>query len=88
MEGVSLYPGTKHSTATDLKNTFGYEAAIEATGHTTDKAFGRYILRDSNKLRSLYSYARSGKALAKNFSHQKDGNILNLNGKDSRGRGI
>jgi len=44
VEGVSVYPGTKHSTATFLKQELGYQAAKEATGHTTDKAFGGYII--------------------------------------------
>ncbi len=88
VEGVSLYPGTKHSTATDLKNTLGYQQAKEATGHTTDKAFGRYILGAPESLRVLYAHARSGKDLAKDFCHSQGDNLLNLKDKDSRGRGI
>ena len=88
VEGVSVYPGTKHSTATFLRKELGKEAAKEATGHTTDKAFGRYILGDADSLRGLYAHARADKGLTKNFSHQKDGKVLNLKDKGSRGRGI
>ena len=88
VKGVSLYPGTKHSTATDLKNTFGYQQAKEATGHTTDKAFGRYILGNVDSLRGLYAHARADKGLTKNFSHQKDVKLLNFKEESNRGRGI
>lgn len=88
VEGVSVYPGTKHSTATFLKKELGYQAAKEATGHTTDKAFGRYIIGDPNDLRALYAYARPGKDLAKNFNPSKSSNLLDFKVEMSRGRGI
>lgn len=78
VEGVSLYPGTKHSTATDLKNTFGYQAAKEATGHTTDKAFGRYILGDPEGLRSLYAHARADTTLTPLLGPKNVFKVLNL----------
>jgi len=78
VEGVSVYPGTKHSTATFLRKELGKEAAKEATGHTTDKAFLRYIGDDSDNLKALYSFARPDKGLTKDFCHKKDGNLLNF----------
>ncbi|WAC08738.1 MAG: hypothetical protein OS130_05990 [Thermodesulfobacteriota bacterium] len=48
---MSLYPGTKHSTATDLKNTLDAELAREATRHSTNKALERYIIGDPEDLR-------------------------------------
>ncbi len=43
IEGVTLYPGTKHSTVTAVGNMRGIDAAIALTGHRTNKAFFRYF---------------------------------------------
>jgi len=76
IEGVPLYPGTKHSTATDLKRSLGAARAREATGHSTNKAFERYIVGDPEDLRALYAYARPGKELAKDFCPSEKSNLL------------
>ncbi|WAC08963.1 MAG: hypothetical protein OS130_07215 [Thermodesulfobacteriota bacterium] len=78
VEGVPLYPGTKHSTATDLKRSLGATRAREATGHTTNKAFERYIVGDPEDLRALYAYARPDKGLTKNSCPSGNGNLLKL----------
>jgi len=39
--GVSLYPGTKHTTATETAQLLCKQAALEASG-LTNKAFERY----------------------------------------------
>jgi integrase len=44
IEGVTLYPGTKHSTASAVANSEGLEAAKAMTGHKTNAAFLRYII--------------------------------------------
>lgn len=42
IEGVDLYGGTRHSTTTEIARRRGENAAIRATGHSTNKAFLRY----------------------------------------------
>ena len=54
IEGVDLYGGTKHSTASGMRDFFTYEGVRKMTGHTTNKAFGRYIQLEGVALKSLY----------------------------------
>lgn len=42
LEGVSLYPGTRHTTVTETARLLGSEEAKTASGHRTNKAFERY----------------------------------------------
>jgi len=42
LEGVSLYPGTRHTTTTETSRMLGPDEAKKATGHRTNKAFERY----------------------------------------------
>lgn len=42
IEGLDLYGGTRHTTTTELAKLAGREAAREATGHETNRAFDRY----------------------------------------------
>jgi hypothetical protein len=58
VEGVSLYPGTKHSTLSDINRRFGYGAAKAASDHRTNKALDRYLPSEPDKLRELYAQAR------------------------------
>lgn len=55
IEGVDLYGGTKHSTAKALREIFTYEEVRKATGHTTNKAFDRYIKDDVDFQKAIYS---------------------------------
>ena len=55
IEGVDLYGGTKHSTAVGVREILGYEEVRKMTGHTTNKAFDRYIQLQGEALRGLYS---------------------------------
>lgn len=56
IEGVPLYPGTKHSTVMDMRNEQGLSKSDckEATGHASNKAFDRYYEVEDDALRSLY----------------------------------
>jgi integrase len=83
IECVSLYPGTKHSTATDIKHSLGSERAREATGHSTNKAFERYIVGDPKDLRALYTYARPDKGLTKDFCTSEGLNLLKFKEKSN-----
>lgn len=42
LNGVPLYPGTRHTTTTETARMLGREEAMKATGHRTNKAFERY----------------------------------------------
>jgi len=54
IHGVDLYGGTKHSTAVGLRDKLGYEEVRKMTGHTTNRAFDRYIQLQGVALRGLY----------------------------------
>jgi integrase len=58
IEGVDLYGGTKHSTVTAMSNELGYGRAKQATMHTTNKAFERYLIADPESIRNAYAKAR------------------------------
>ncbi len=47
LEGVPLYPGTKHTTATETAKMLGSERALNASG-LTNKAFERYCQVENN----------------------------------------
>ena len=51
IEGVPLYPGTKHSTVTAARDQgmTPEEIRLYLTGHKTNKAFDRYLIVDRQK---------------------------------------
>ena len=57
IEGVDLYGGTKHSTLTGLRTRgcVTYEEARKMSGHTTNKAFDRYLKLEAAPMRELYA---------------------------------
>lgn len=63
IEGVSLYPGTKHSTVMDMRKRHSPETCKRMTGHRTNKAFDRHLMEDPEELRSLYQEASPDKPL-------------------------
>ena len=60
IEGVSLYPGTKHTTLTDIAEREGYHAARQASELRTNKAMDRYLITDPYKQREIYQRVRRG----------------------------
>ena len=54
IEGVDLYGGTKHSTAMGLRSVATYEEVRKMTGHTTNKAFDRYLQLEGETMKELY----------------------------------
>ena len=59
IEGVPVYPGTKHSTIIALGNDFSPEQIKKhGSGHTTNRAFDRYYQVDAEKKRELFAVAR------------------------------
>jgi integrase len=55
IEGVDLYGGTKHSTAMGLREVATFEEVRKMTGHTTNKAFDRYLQLEGESMRSLFA---------------------------------
>ena len=53
IEGVDLYGGTKHSTAMGLRDVATFEEVRKMTGHTTNKAFDRYLQLEGEKMKEL-----------------------------------
>ena len=54
ISGVDLYGGTKHSTAMGLRSVATYEEVRKMTGHTTNKAFDRYLQLEGETMKELY----------------------------------
>ncbi len=60
--GVDLYGGTRHSTATALREHFTPEQIKRATMHSTNQAFERHFQTDGEDLRKIYA-AQGDKAV-------------------------
>ena len=61
IEGMDLYGGTRHSSATALQAHFSPEEIKEAAMHGTNSAFQRYFRTDIRKLQAVYERASEGK---------------------------
>lgn len=73
IDGVDLYGGTKHSTAMGLRSVATYEEVRKMTGHTTNKAFDRYLQLEGETMKDLYRRRKeiadlSSKLLASSIS--------------------
>ena len=60
IDGVDLYGGTKHSTAMGLRfnGAATYEEIRKITGHTTNKAFDRYLRLEGETVKGLLARRR------------------------------
>jgi len=62
--GVSLYPGTRHTTAVAMRgNKISPESIKRAMGTKSNKAFERYLQVTGNELRTLYQDTRPGRVV-------------------------
>jgi len=61
IEGIDLYGGTRHSSATGLRKVLTREGVKELAGHETNKAFERYFQVDLDDLREGYAKTRERK---------------------------
>ncbi|WP_319405359.1 hypothetical protein [uncultured Desulfosarcina sp.] len=61
--GVSLYPGTRHSSAVALRQRHSPEAVKRASGTRTNKAFERYLQLSGDEVRALYADTRTDNKL-------------------------
>lgn len=71
LEGVSIYPGTKHTTTTEFAKRAGTEKAKQATG-LTNKAFERYCLSEDETAFEM-AEIRSQKSTGKVIDFKKKG---------------
>lgn len=60
IEGVDLYGGTRHSSATALKEFLSPEQIKAGTMHSTNKAFERYFQRNTQDAIEVYSLTCAG----------------------------
>jgi len=59
VDGVSIYPGTRHSSVSDLGKYYSPEEVMDdGTGHTTSKSFLRYFHVRAEKKRAVSATAR------------------------------
>lgn len=80
VEGVSLYPGTKHSSVTALGKDFTPEQIRTASQISTNKAFMRYFRPSPTLVRSIYSSARGDTGEAEGDTNRTS-QILTMKGK-------
>jgi len=59
IEGVPLYPGTRHTTAVAQRENHSPEAIKRSMGTKTNKAFERYLQVSGNELRKMYHTSRA-----------------------------
>ena len=72
VEGVPLYPGTKHSTVIALGETCTPEEIKKyGTGHETNKAFDRYFQVGAKKKRELFAKSRCSSGAHRKMSNRK-----------------
>lgn len=64
LKGVPLYPGTKHTTATETAKLLGTSKARDASG-LTNKAFDRYCQVENNAPFEVVTEIRKAKSGAK-----------------------
>jgi len=70
VEGITLYAGTRHTSATALRHKRTPEQIKAATGHNTTRSFARYFMLDEDDLRETYSLTvqeQGGKEVAKTY---------------------
>ena len=71
IEDVDLYGGTRHSSATALKEFLSPEQIKAGTMHSTNKAFERYFQRKSQDAIQVYSLASNGNGKTKIKENKK-----------------
>jgi hypothetical protein len=63
IEGVSLYPGTRHSSAVELRKQHSPEAIKRNMGTRSNKAFERYLQISAEEERALTQDVRGGRVI-------------------------
>lgn len=79
VEGVPLYPGTRHSTVVELGDRFTPEEIMgDGSEHSTNKAFMRYFKIRADKKRAIAAHARSAHNLIPENEQEGKGKLLKL----------
>jgi integrase len=82
IKGVSLYPGTRHSTAMGLRAIATPEEIKSMTLHSTSAAFHRYFQTGGEALRELQSHRKTltvaGNELVTDSANTKTNKVLNF----------
>ena len=60
IQGVPIYPGTRHSSVTALGQHFSPEEVMAGSGHKTSKAFMRYFSIAAESKKQVSLVARKG----------------------------
>lgn len=63
IEGVPLYPGTRHTSAVAMRQAHSTEDVKRATAHRSNRAFERYLQITGDEVRRLYASARTDNKL-------------------------
>lgn len=79
IEGVDLYGGTRHSTATALSEVLTPEQIKSGTMHSTNKAFERYFQRKAIDAKVVYQTAKNLQQTYNKKSRSKSTKILKFN---------
>jgi hypothetical protein len=80
IEGVDLYGGTRHSSATDLRKYFSPEQIKQATMHSTNKAFERYFQVQVEDIVKMYQRTADTKPTPNNRVSEK-GKVIEITNK-------
>ena len=85
--GVDLYGGTRHSSATALKEFLSPEQIKAGTMHSTNKAFERYFQTNTSDALEVFRLASSATVLQPDLNLAKNHNLLRLKIKNGGGAG-
>lgn len=72
VEGVPLYPGTRHSSIVELGDHYSPEKIMgDGTGDATNAAFNRYFKLKADKKREIAARARAAPKLHRNLGQDE-----------------
>lgn len=84
IEGLDLYGGTRHSTATALRKFRSPEEVRKASMHSTNRAFERYFQLQAEDLRNIYADTRykneGGTEVEPGFGASPKAKVFDFNG--------
>ena len=76
IEGVDLYGGTRHSSATALRKYRTPEEIKRATMHSTNKAFERYFQTELDDIRQIYADVWADKEMTRKSCQSEKAKVL------------
>ena len=88
IDGVDLYGGTRHSTATALGKMLTPEQIRQGTMHSTNKAFERYFQQQAEGARTVFQAVNDLQQTYNKKRDGKKGKVLNIDEKYGGGGGV